>query len=571
MKTPTTLSRIIAASKNRVGVVLFALAAIVILCPTDRAIAESPRPLGALLPSGAVTALVTDDLRALLKQWQSSALRKDWNKSAAAKQLVKSRVYLRLERNLSEIEDLAGTSVTLDKLVDIAGHRSILGLYHVPTTSFVLVSELAPEEAKAFDYLGQKGRAQPREHRGVPYLIEEGARGKASLAVALVGNRLIAGTDLVAFRGALVLAAKSAGVAVKPPEAGQPADAPTLADDPRWKALAQAAPPEAPVSVWVAGEALSGHYFDDFWLFGKETAAGVSAAWLTLAPSSDVTIESRTYLYAEGARPAVGADEGARIGTSDVVAKTAALPATPPFASAHPIDAAGAAQLLDELLPIAHGEDDKSVDNDASARRKLFAEALAPAQPRRVVELLTPQVATKTTHAESHAAVAIALGKPAAFDAAKLEKALLGALAPSLGGADLAFHDEPGARALRLPLVNEWSLTIAIADGKLIFASDPQAAQDLKAAIGKPEAAALLAEGAPRLWRLDVDRAKDLWQSTNKVLAARSNWRDPADTDLFGKSIGGLFTVGRDVHKVVAYGYAKGPRFYVEEVQYRGR
>ena len=146
---------------------------------------------------------------------------------------------------------------------------------------------------------------------------------------------------------------------------------------------------------------------------------------------------------------------------------------------------------------------------------------------------------------------------------------MIAALAPSLGGSDVAFRDEGGVRALRLPLVPEWALSWVAGDGRLIVATDPAAALELRAALARPAAAALLLTGAPRLWRLDLDRAASLWQGTTKLLAVRSNWRDPADAELFAKSLGGLFSVGKDVHRVVAYGYTKGARCYVEEVQYR--
>jgi hypothetical protein len=324
------------------------------LCRGDNATADAPRTLAGLLPAGALAALEVDDLGALIDRWMKSRLHKDFEDSAAERQLEHSRLYLRLERNLAEIEEAAGFSLSLERLQKLGGHRSALALYQLPTTSFVLITELSPEEARASTWFEQKGRLEPREHRGVKYLYREGARGQATLAVALVGNRLLAGTDIPAFRGALVLAARAAGQSVAPPAPGQPPDLgpgpESLAADPRHRALLGAAPPAAPITVWVSSEALASRYFDSYWIFGKADTLGrgVRAAWLTLTPGEDLTVETRTLLYAEGTRPAAAtgaaAGRGTVVGQCDVAGQVAPLPGAPIFAAAYPTDASAAAR-----------------------------------------------------------------------------------------------------------------------------------------------------------------------------------------------------------------------------------
>lgn len=568
------------ASRTRLQQVGIALLVFVLgLCRGDNATADAPRTLAGLLPAGALAALEVDDLGALLDRWMKSRLHKDFEDSAAERQLEHSRLYLRLERNLAEVEEAAGLSLSLERLQKLGGHRSAIALYQLPTTSFVLITELSPEEARASTWFDQKGRLEPREHRGVKYLYREGARGQATLAVALVGNRLLAGTDIPAFRGALVLTARAAGLAVAPPAPGQPQDPgsgpESLAADPRHRALLGATPPAAPITVWVSGEALASRYFDSYWIFGKTDifGRGVRAAWLTLTPGEDLTVETRTLLYAEGTRPAVAAGAasggGTVVGQSDVPGQVAPLPGAPIFAAAHPTDASAAGAALTELLPLPGGPEISAKTAEA------LAMVLGPARPDRALEVLDPARA-KGGPMQHHAGLVLALRAPASFDAAHFEAALLGALAPGLGapsGSTLAFTDEGGRRSLKLPLVpaSEWSLTWQLRGDRLLVATEAAGVTRLAEALAHAEVNRLLDAAAPRLYRLDLGRAATVWRDTTRMLALRKNWNSEENADLFTKTIGGLFTMVKDTRRVLAYGYAQGTDIYVEEVQYRAR
>jgi hypothetical protein len=551
---------------------LLRLASLTLLCifctlPGDAAVADAPRSLAELLPDNAVALLETDDLRALLKRWNSSKLHRNFEKSRAANELRKTHLYLRLAQNVEEIEAVAGFGLSLERLTQVAGHRSAVALYDVPSTSFVLVTELTSDEARRTDLFGPRGqmagRMAAREHRGVKYLLKSGDHGKASLAVALVGERLIAGTDLEAFRGTLVLAARAAGLPVAPAaRGGDPTPLAAYGDYASLDAVA----PKAPIQLWVNQKHVAGsHYFDDYWIFGKESGARIEAARVALAPGDDLTVETRLYLYEDGARPDVKKDDAGEVGRADVPAAAAALPSAPPFASAFPADSAHAAAALVELLPRGEGADELPSPDAIAA-------ALEPAKPRRAVEALEPSH-PKGGFAEHHAAIALGLAAPDALDGKALEAALAAEVQKRVtGGGELAFADAgDGVRALGLPLVSEWSLAWKRAGGALVVATDPAAAKRLAAALAAPATARLLDAGAPRLYRLDVDRAGATWKDATRTLAQRGNFADPNDAELFEKSIGGLFDVVKDTRRVVALGYARGPRQYVEEVQYRSK
>ncbi len=539
------------------------LAAVAVALPGDAAPAPSPRSLAELLPDDAVAVVETDDLRALLKRWRDSKLHRGFERSRAEHDLERSRLYLRLAQNVGELEEVAGFGLSLDRLTQLAGHRSAIALYDVPSTSFVLVTELSSDEARRTDLFGQKGRMAQREHRGVKYLLKEGERGKSSLAVALVGERLIAGSDLKAFRGTLVLAARAAGVAVAPAKD----DPSPLAEHPDFSSLDKLAP-RVPVRMWVNQRMVSGtHYFDDYWIFGKETGADMDAAMVTFEPGDDLAVESRLYLYADGKRPDVAEDARVEIGRADAAGAVAALPPAPPFASAWPADGDGAARAIVELLP-------RGAPSEDGVAPAPIAAALAPAKPRRVLEVVDPSH-PKNGFAEHHGALAVALAAPDALDAKALEKALAQAVAPRVTGAgsELAFTDDgagaDAVRALALPLVSEWALAWKRAGAALVIGTDPAACRKLAAALADPKAAALLGPSAPRLYRLEVERAGAVWRDVTRTLAQRQNWSDSADSDLYEKSIGGLFDVAKDWKRVVAVGYARGPQLYIEEVQYR--
>lgn len=539
------------------------LCALSALCPGDPPPAAPPRTLAALLPSGAEAVLEVDDLRVLLKRWSASKLHRRFEDSRAASDLEKSRLYLRLAQNVGQLEQVAGFGLSLDRLAELAGHRSAIALYDIHSTSFVAVMELAPDEAKRSDLLGQKGRLAQREHRGLKYLLAEGGRGKSPLAVALVGDRLVAGTDIEAFRGALVLSARAAGLAPSAPTATEVVPITANADA---AALFADAPRGAPIRLWVEQKPLTNsHYFADYWIFGKESAAGIDQALVTLAPGDDVTVETRTYLYADGQRPDVGEDAAVDVGHADVPAATAALPSAPPFASAGPTDAERAARAIASLLP-REGENEGDDDNSA------IAAALAPGKPLRAVESIDA-AHPKGGFAQHHGAIAIALGAPGSLDGKALESALGAVVAPRVTGAgsEVAFSDDSGGiRALRLPLVGEWALAWKRSGDAIVLGTDPDACRKLADALAQPQSAKLLAPSAPRLFRLDVDRAAATWRDVTRTLAARENWSDAADADFYKDSLGGLFDVVKDTRRVVGFGYAKGKRRYVEEVQYRG-
>src|SRR5262245_60164671 len=102
--------------------------------------------------------------------------------------------------------------------------------------------------------------------------------------------------------------------------------------------------------MWVNQKRVAGtHYFDDYWIFGKEAGADIDAALVTLQPGDDLAVEARLYLYPDGARPDVAEDAQVEIGRADAAGAAAALPAAAPFASAWPADGAKAASAIVEL------------------------------------------------------------------------------------------------------------------------------------------------------------------------------------------------------------------------------
>lgn len=556
---------------NRVSASLLCsllVCATLLAIPGDHATAGPPSSLATLLPNGAVTLLEVEDLRALIGRWNTAELRRNLAASQAAEEVARSRLYLRLARNLGEVEDLLGYGITLERLAQLGGHRSAIAFYDLATTSFVFVSELTAGELKAGDWFEQRRRMEERQHRGVAYGIKPSSQGKAALALAIVGERLIVGTDIEAFRGTLVLAARAAGLPVTIALPGQ-ADPVPLGEGPDYRALLMLAPRRAPVHVWVSRDALASRYFDNYWLFGPGGGRGIRAAWLALEPGRP-TRETRIYRYedlrsSQAARPRVGRDDATEIGASDLTARLALLPPSTLYASAHPTHAADAAQAILELMPAPRPRD--GVDPVERLRR-----VIEPWQVHRAIEVIDPEVETTAKWQEgrwtNEAAVALGLEAQQGFAAAQFEGALLDLLAlQPVVGAEVGFVERDGLRVLELPLIEEWKLSWLRQGDALVVGTSPTACLRLAQAVAPPNGGRLLRSDAPLIYRLDLRRASAIWEANLEVLRDHPSWTDPRHADLFGRTVTGLFHLDRELHDVTAFGYARGERDYVEEVQ----
>lgn len=541
--------------------------------------ADDQRPLSHGLPAGAVVMLETEDLRGLLERWRDSGLRQAFKRSAADKEFARSKLALRLLDRLEKLEQSAGAPIGLDALLRGVGRRAAFGLYDIGETAFVLTTEL-PELAKAQGVKGLPGLAageamEPREHRGLRYLIvpEEGTglKRRPPLCVASLGSRLLVGNDLLRFQDALVLSARELGVKMSAPAEGARRAEPQPADqDAVHKALQPALRLAArdDLRIYVTKGALQGNrYFDRYWIFGPESAAGINGALLSLSVTPEGTTETRAYSYAEGAAPKLAPLEGE--GRADVVRLTGALPPAP-YAQVTLTDAAGAAALVTELLPVPQttSAGSSQAEGFGAETQRALTEALTAAGPLRALELADPKAAGLLS--QHRGALALSLRQPAALEAEAFERALLrgieGLLGVGHGGPALRFEEDGGARVLRLPLLAGWALSWQKQGDHLLLATGPEGLATLRQATG-----AALREGGPLLRRVELDRSGSYYQGVLRVLKQRENWSDRSNLELYQKVVGGLPEVVKPVRRVLSARYrlaGVATPLIMEEVRY---
>ncbi|HEY3352700.1 MAG TPA: hypothetical protein VGQ83_05595, partial [Polyangia bacterium] len=514
-------------------------------------------PMAGELAQGSLVTLELEDLSGGLTRWRGSKLRGALDGTAAYEEMRKARIFRKLSARVTGLEHVLDFTLTLDRLIVMAGRRAALGLYDVSDTRFVIVAETSTAEAERSPLWGARGRMERREHAGVPYFLIPDTPRRRGAALALVGDRLVFGNDLDAFRQTLLLAARAAGRATRQ------APGPAVAADPRYRRLREASPRDLFARVFVDQSKLSGtRQFDDRWIFDPKVAATVDAALLGLRFDAGAVVETRAYTYGTPAgRPAITTPPpAAGFGHGDADALARALGFAPSVAVG-PTDAAAAGRDLADLLGAT-----------AEADAKRLTGLLAPARPVRSVEVADP-AARVGVRAYDRAAVALVLESPAALggglgplEAAVLELATRGLAVGGTAGA--TWVDEGGLRVLRVPLVEERRLTLDLQPGGvLVVATDPDLARRVRAALGP--LAPWLRPGAPLALRLDVARAGAYYASVTRLLASRGNWAR-RDAAFFAEGVAGLRDLWPDGQDLVIAGYGAGD-LYLEEVHYRDR
>jgi hypothetical protein len=258
--------------------------------------------------------------------------------------------------------------------------------------------------------------------------------------------------------------------------------------------------------------------------------------------------ETRVHLYDSGTPP----PDAGKPAKGD-----AALPPLGFSVTVEPTDAARAAARVRRLLP-----DWELDDGEPEARRAgdRLEGLLAAAQPTRALEVVTLDGGdgggTAMPWLRRGGAIAIALAAPGALDLAAVEKTL----ADRLGG---AFADADGARVLKLPLVDDWALSLIVRDGVLVVATSPALALEV---LRELPPKALTAE-APLRSRLDVRAAEAGWRRLESVTGARESWMDSSNRDWVTEVVPSLFTAA-NVSLVEGVAWRDGDRL-VERVVYR--
>src|SRR5215211_6857155 len=116
---------------------------------------QAQRPVGdqlrlaGVMPRGALVYLQARDLGALMKAWLASSVRDQFYKSKSYAAFTKSRIYLKLQDRLNDIEKAVGFGLSEERLAEIAGGQSAISIYDIGKLELVFITELPRDRAVA--------------------------------------------------------------------------------------------------------------------------------------------------------------------------------------------------------------------------------------------------------------------------------------------------------------------------------------------------------------------------------------------------------------------------------------
>jgi hypothetical protein len=268
-----------------------------------------PFALASDFPRGPMVYAQFQDLPALFKQWNDSALKEQYLSGTNFEQLEKSHLWLKLSERWGEFNDALGFMLDAGALTGTAENKAALAVYDIGRLDLVFIAPLGEEKFAATKFFEGQGQFEERElPDGTSYysLDVEADRGrqKQQLAFASLRGRFVLATSE---RLLLRTLANINGKAQKD----------SLSDDPAFKSLSEKALPHF-VSVWVDQSKLNGDwYFKHYWLMrNPEQLKNIRACMFDLELQDGRWIERRDLLYAGGptqGRPVIPGPEAKRL------------------------------------------------------------------------------------------------------------------------------------------------------------------------------------------------------------------------------------------------------------------
>jgi hypothetical protein len=170
------------------------------------------RNLASLMPQGAQVYLEAKDLSGLLQEWNVSPEKAAWMKSDNYEVFSRSRLLLRLSHAQQQFAVAAGVPPDYKFLGEVAGQRSVLGIYNIGKLELLYITRLPSSSAMKSGIWQQRSKFEPRQSAGKPFFVRSEAESGRVVAFAVDGDYLILGTreDLVAGVLALIAGQKMA-------------------------------------------------------------------------------------------------------------------------------------------------------------------------------------------------------------------------------------------------------------------------------------------------------------------------------------------------------------------------
>jgi hypothetical protein len=297
------------------------------------------RPLGQMVPEGALVYIESKDFAGLLQDWNSSPEKAQWIKSDNYSVFSNSRLFLRLSKASDEFAAAAGVPADMGFMNRAAGKESAIAIYDIGELQFLYVTHLSSGSFLQSTLWQSRNKFQSRTVAGAQFFTRSDPESSRVVAFAVAGDYLILGTreDLVA--GALELYSGSKGH--------------NLTQEGWYTQALAAAPPasgDLRMVLHMEKVAVTPH-FRTYWLPQNITQMqGYSAAVSDLYREGAVYREERVLL------PKKQNDDEAAI-TQSAQAVTALLPLVPQdfgFYQARSTDAKGSLAVLQEKILAPH-------------------------------------------------------------------------------------------------------------------------------------------------------------------------------------------------------------------------
>lgn len=126
------------------------------------------------MPSGALVYLEARDLSGMMRTWNASETRSRYYTSASYRSFRRSRLYLKLQDRLSDLQKGFGFELTEERLAEFAGGRSAVAIYDPGKLEVLLTTEVSREKAITTVVFAQaKNFEERRTPKGALYYARE--------------------------------------------------------------------------------------------------------------------------------------------------------------------------------------------------------------------------------------------------------------------------------------------------------------------------------------------------------------------------------------------------------------
>ncbi|HUX07537.1 MAG TPA: hypothetical protein VMX35_09520 [Acidobacteriota bacterium] len=495
------------------AIIIIGLAAATYLTIPSSSAAQDSLEFAKAVPPGALVYVEVRDFGGRLQQFLQMEFAKKFPETRAFKDFTATKLYNKLGDRIAELEQATGFGLSLERASELAGGRSAIALYDIGELQFIFLSRMPFEKAAATALWDLRSQFEERLVDGVGYYFKEDPDGRTALMFAIVGDVLVAGTDLLSFEASLKLLN----------EGGD-----SLASDERF---ASAFPVDFALQdavLYLDQERIAETpHFRSYWIYGNQAdLREINRAVICLGFGEDAISETRWFTTAkESGSPAMNSAQ-------------AVAGALPGGREIYYLSSLAGGEFASFLARELYEDAGESFASDLGV-------ALKAALP---VEF---GLAAGATFDEDEFFInvdktfAIQLEAPRSLDRRKLERALAGYFEAKLlakGQAEFKFIDRSGLRVLDIPLFEESAPGYRL-DGPILLVTNDASAFSEERAGGDSGRFAAPEEnrGLQSVLKIDAGGATERLASYFKIVTQRNNWRSGSNASFFWRNVVSLF------------------------------